>query len=345
MSAIYQQAKIAGQFLKYVLFAKSDFPAPLPLRLKMAFGGGFTVNEYYIFDLEHQDRREYLSELDWFRSRKINAGKAAILNDKEKFQAAIEKLAPCPAMLLVHRKGVYGDYSTGETLSGADAVLDLLRAHPDSILKPLAKGKGRGIRRIRFEEGTFLIDDAPHTPDELFGLLEKTGDFVLCAYIRQHDYAMTIYPDSVNTIRFLVIKDDTGTFVPAFALQRFGRRGSGAVDNASQGGLLAKIDIKTGELSELSSIRAVFRSDTHPDTGAQVKGVRVPGWSMIRDEMLKVSAAFDQLQFIAWDIAVTPNGYSVIEGNASTGVNVIQLWGGQRRQAFGRFLKEKGAIR
>lgn len=344
MNALLMRCKIAGQFFKYILFAKSDFPAPLLLRLRMAFGGGFTVNEYYIFDLQHCDKNEYLSELDWFRSRMINAGKAAVLNNKEAFQRVIENIAPCPQMLLVCSGGDVFDYRTKESLNN-QKILSVLQKEADCIIKPRSKGKGRGITRIRFTEGKFRLDDKACSPDEMLSCIRQSSNSVVCAYVKQHPYAEKIYPASVNTIRFLVARDGNNRMELLYAVQRFGRKGTGPADNASRGGYLARIDLPSGELSELRSIRELFASDVHPDTGVRVKGTVVPGWEMIRSEVLRISEHFEELRFIAWDIAVTPEGYSIIEGNASTGVNIIQLWGGQRHAPFGDFLRREGAIR
>ena len=48
---------------------------------------------------------------------------------------------------------------------------------------------------------------------------------------------------------------------------------------------------------------------------------------------------------IAWDVAVTSEGLFIIEANSSSGVNILQLWEGQRNKELGEFLKYHKIIR
>ena len=51
------------------------------------------------------------------------------------------------------------------------------------------------------------------------------------------------------------------------------------------------------------------------------------------------------LDIIAWDILPTAEGFTVIEANTSSGVNIIQLWGPQRYGRLGDFYREHGIIK
>ena len=61
--------------------------------------------------------------------------------------------------------------------------------------------------------------------------------------------------------------------------------------------------------------------------------------------MLELTNKLPYMYFIAWDIIITPNGISVIEANTSSGVNIIQLWGGQRYGELGDFYRHHRAIK
>ena len=54
---------------------------------------------------------------------------------------------------------------------------------------------------------------------------------------------------------------------------------------------------------------------------------------------------FPYLYFVAWDIVLTDNGPVVIEANTSSGVNIIQVFGGQRNKELGQFYKEHNIIK
>lgn len=58
--------------------------------------------------------------------------------------------------------------------------------------------------------------------------------------------------------------------------------------------------------------------------------------------MLDLAAKFPYMYFIAWDLVLTDRGICVIEANTSSGVNIIQLWGGQRHGELGDFYRYHG---
>ena len=63
----------------------------------------------------------------------------------------------------------------------------------------------------------------------------------------------------------------------------------------------------------------------------------IPGWSEIKLQILEVCKKLPYMDFIAWDLLMSDEGICVIEANSSSGVNIIQLWGGQRNGVLGDF--------
>ena len=134
-------------------------------------------------------------------------------------------------------------------------------------------------------------------------------------------------------------------FELAFAVQRIGAGWTGSVDNGSKGGLIANVNIATGELSEARTLHDLMVYNVHPDSGHPIKGVVIPNWESIKKGVLEVSSHFPYLDIIAWDILPTPDGFTVIEANTSSGVNIIQLWGPQRYGRLGQFYRDHGIIK
>ena len=97
--------KLYLQFFYYVLFNKGNFKLGLIKRLNMAFNGGFTANQFYIFNLRENDRREYLSEYDWFKSRLLNKPYDYILNDKFLFNEIARQYVAVPEIYAVKKDG------------------------------------------------------------------------------------------------------------------------------------------------------------------------------------------------------------------------------------------------
>ena len=163
--------------------------------------------------------------------------------------------------------------------------------------------------------------------------------------MEQHHYADELYDKTVNTIRLITMRDiESHEFKIFFAVQRMGRSNTIPVDNGSKGGLVSKIDLKTGVLSEGRSLHDLKQYDFHPDSGKQIKGIKIPYWEGIKKQILEVCKKVPYMDFIAWDLLITDKEVCVIEANTSSGVNILQLWGGQKKGELGEFFRNYGVI-
>ncbi|MGN0301574.1 MAG: sugar-transfer associated ATP-grasp domain-containing protein, partial [Anaerotardibacter sp.] len=127
---------------------------------------------------------------------------------------------------------------------------------------------------------------------------------------------------------------------------RIGTSSTIPVDNASMGGLVACINLETGELSEARSLHNLDVHEVHPDSGNPIKGVVVPEWERIKETALNLAKRFPYIVFVAWDILLGEDGKAyIIEANASSGVNIIQLWGPQKQGELGDFYRAHGVLK
>ena len=81
----------------------------------------------------------------------------------------------------------------------------------------------------------------------------------------------------------------------------------------------APIDLETGALGRLTGDKAAALSDwfdQHPVTGAQVTGRIVPCWPELAALALKAHRLVPERPIIGWDMAITPDGPSLLEGNS-----------------------------
>ena len=75
-----------------ILFAPNHFKLPLHTRLYCCIFGGYMVDQAALYDFKHNDKKQYLSEFDWYRSRRINDPYSEMLNNKVVFTQIIELL-------------------------------------------------------------------------------------------------------------------------------------------------------------------------------------------------------------------------------------------------------------
>ena len=335
--------KLAYLWLFRILFVKEHYKVPVWTKLRLNLQG-YLVDQYMSYDFKHCDRREYLSEFDWYRSRRINGDYSFILNNK---LVCADMLRPyaCVPETYAFKNGQVIFMDNGEPAE-EETLLAALRRSGMTIMKPIGFGKGKGVHLIRWEKDGFMMDQEPVTQQELLEFLRKSKDWFLSEYVYQAEYLNKIYDRTANTVRLITLREpENHRFKVFFAVQRLGTSGTFPVDNGSRGGLVSKIDLETGMLSEARSLHNLETHEFHPDSGSPIKGVCIPNWQKICEEVLKLSNKLPYLQFIAWDILITDDGFTVIEANTSSGVNIIQLWGGQRNGELGDFYRFHGIIK
>ncbi|MEO1368794.1 MAG: sugar-transfer associated ATP-grasp domain-containing protein, partial [Acidobacteriota bacterium] len=90
-------------------------------------------------------------------------------------------------------------------------------------------------------------------------------------------------------------------------------------DYGTSGNLLADIDLETGELRAVKgkdpSGFGLRELDRHPGTGVELTGLRLPHWPETRRLAEAAALKFMPLRTIGWDIGITPDGPSIVEGN------------------------------
>ena len=55
--------------------------------------------------------------------------------------------------------------------------------------------------------------------------------------------------------------------------------------------------------------------ETHPMTGIQLEGFQVPMFFEACELAKKASKVVPQVRYVGWDIAITPDGPALVEGN------------------------------
>ncbi|MBR3974834.1 MAG: hypothetical protein IKJ88_03125 [Clostridia bacterium] len=340
---LLEKLKLIYIWFTKILFAKDHFKVAPWTKLWLNLHG-YLVDQYMIYDFKHRGSKEYLAEFDWYRSRNINGDYSFILNNKIVCADMLKQYTNVPKTYVtkVGKVMVMSD----NTIATDEKILECIRENAIAIMKPINFGKGNGVNLITYENRKFFVNKQEKTDKELLDFLKSSKNWFLSEYICQGEYLNRIYYRTANTIRLITLRDpDTQEFKVFFAVQRIGTDKTFPVDNGSRGGLVSCIDLETGALSEAKTLHNLDVYDVHPNTGAQIKGAVIPNWLQIKNDVLALANKFPYLSFVAWDILVTNNGFYVIEANTSSGVNIIQLWGGQRNGELGRFYKAHNVIK
>lgn len=343
-----RRTKLAYLWITRILLAPSHFSQNPFRRLSLAVFGGYTMDQYAIYDFAHHRKQDYLSEFDWYRSRNINDPFSQMLNNKIVCTEVLRQYSYVPKLFAMKHRGhmVSLERDKSDGYLSKEEIRALVREQKTLFMKPLDSGKGKGVRRLDFSKNNYLIDGGIASVEDFDLFLDREDGWFLSEGVRQHPFLDAIYDKTTNTIRLITFRDpESGKYKVFFAVQRIGTSATIPVDNGSRGGLVSQINLETGELSEARSIQSLEVHERHPDSGALIKGAVIPNWDDIKEEMLELSRSIPFVNFVAWDILLTDRGVCVIEANASSGVNIIQLWGPQKNGELGDFYRFHKAIK
>jgi hypothetical protein len=198
------------------------------------------------------------------------------------------------------------------------------------VIKPLAGGGGTNIRFLRREDDRMLLNEQPLSEPALARLVGSMREDVVVAYVEQRPEIAALYPRTVNTLRLLTMWDqEAGEPFVAAAVLRIGRAECYPVDNWTQGALTARLELETGLLgpgvSHPGQGTALAWHVRHPETGAPIEGLALPGWSEIRRRMLQICRSVPFLLYVGWDLILTNDGFRVLEGNHYPDLNLMQV--------------------
>ena len=187
------------------------------------------------------------------------------------------------------------------------------------VMKPSEGAEGRGFVAAERKADGFIrpLNAEKPMPVDIFvnQLLNNPAGYLLQEYFTQHPELSELNPTSVNTIRMMVYRPTNQWPVCFGAFLRMGRQNS-LVDNVSNGGILGKIDIETGEVGEGCFFRpAPDTFDHHPDTGASITGKKLPFWNEAKELSSRALVSFPNIRFVGLDIAIGPDGPVIIELN------------------------------
>ncbi len=187
-----------------------------------------------------------------------------------------------------------------------DEVFSLCRNFSQLIGKPLEGSSGVGIQK-------YTENDWNEGPEAFLERLRKDGIGILEEIVVQHPKMASLCPTSVNTCRIATLLGDKQQGI----VYAFLRIGNGKVmDNVDCGGMASRINLETGKLQTVGADKQGNTFIKHPMTDTSIIGFQIPFWEEAKKMCMEAAMKVPQMRFIAWDVAITENGPTFIEGNS-----------------------------
>lgn len=268
------------------------------------YGAGYYDYAMYgFYDLTGKQRDTYLTRV---RNRKISD----LMNDPAFHDDFDDKLK---------FNETFRRFLRRETLNGETATprqMAEFAAGQEYIFAKINHGDcGRGVNKLYVKDY--------ESPAVMLDYIRRNQLVVLEQVLPQHPDMARLHPSSVNTMRILTDLVDGEVHV-AYISVKMGR-GDGYCDNSGQGGVLCRVDPETGKIISPATDDYFNVYDRHPDTGVEFVGYQLP---MVPEAIaLAKEAAHEipQVAHVGWDMAITPTGPAIIEGNDFPGTDLCQL--------------------
>jgi len=298
-----------------------------------AWRWGYTTKSYVMYDLGRNDPREYVSEfVQKVKTPRFNGTFNALINNKLSFSLLMDRCgAPHPHVFAVIQRGTIHLLEKMDSVPTSTWLQRQLDAERRLVIKPITGFKGRGFIVLSKTESAYLINGVEASFECIERLIATLDDCIISSFVHQAGYAEKLFPETTNTIRLLTYWDRSQNqpFIAA-AAHRIGTSRSFPVDNwkSGLGGMSSQIDIESGVMSPALNIAPdgkILRRDSHPETGSQIVGVRVPGWESFKEEVLGLARILKFIPDIAWDCVVTDDGFSILELNGASALFVFQV--------------------
>jgi len=291
-----------GNLVEFARQAQRVSKAPLPVIIvdmlwcSLKYDMGF--RDYAVWDirlLNAKERATWMTHPKSFRITRMHntpEGRAK-LEDKRRFARE------------------YADLLGRETIDLRDVddseLAAFLARHPKVLAKPV---EGHGGGNITLYEN---VTDAAAFRAEVTAAGQSTID----EFIVQHPAMSALYPDAVNTVRMITFLDKRGTVHLLAAVLRIGN--GDVIDNFASGGMFTMLDSDGVALypgvDKQSNVYA-----EHPVTRTPIVGFRVPMYDRVWSLTQELARRTPEAPYVGWDLAITPDGPVVIEGNHNSSV-------------------------
>ena len=160
--------------------------------------------------------------------------------------------------------------------------------------------------------------------DKIRKEIRKNRQLLLEEYIDQHEVISRIYPHCVNTLRIHTVNNGKEIHNFLDTLLRVGCNNAALDVNETTGcyRLMLNPDGTIAKSVYINSFGWIKKAVKHHNTGVSFEQIKVPYVMEAIDLAKEAAGYFPEVPYIGWDIAITPDGPVVVEGNAVSGAMI-----------------------
>ena len=195
-----------------------------------------------------------------------------------------------------------------------DEFIKFCKGKSSIFCKPKDSCSGKGIyKSIDIDDNTDLI--------ELHKFMIE-NDLFCEDNIVQHQEMSKLNASSINTIRITTLLNEDKSYC-MYALVRMGTNNS-KVDNVASGGIYTVLSEDGEIVNPCWSDKTISTYTKHPTTGFDLIGFKIPMFNEAVELCKKAAFVEPHIRYVGWDVAITPNGPILVEGNQLPGYDMCQ---------------------
>ncbi len=212
----------------------------------------------------------------------------------------------------------FADFLMRDTVNadaaGEEEFASFMQKHEAFLAKPKRGTCSKGIEMLHAKDfdSAKALKEYCHEKD--LNVLEEI--------LQQHEGFSKLHKESVNCLR--IVTDRVGDEVHvAYVTLKVGAGGSFS-DDGTLGGVMCRVDAESGKICTVATDESYHIHEKHPTTGVEFKGYQLPYVKESIEFAKKAAMVVPEIGHVGWDIAVTPEGPAMIEGNDYPGIGLSQ---------------------
>ena len=319
-----------------------------------AWRHGFLSYRIKQYGLTKENYQEFLSDYDYMWLNRMNNVYQVWVNDKTTFRYIMEPMKefiPSYYFSVFKKNGTVVFAPMQDLPQNIDrnigGLFALLRDQKILAFKPSAGTHGDGFYCLEYRDGRYWVNGEASSDRQIETLVQNQKSFyIVTSYIEMHPQLKAIYPKSVNSIRMMLINRHGYDPKIMQTYMRIGSSQTGYTDNVGYGGIAAMIDTETGRIYNSETIKdhVFYPCPTHPDTGVAINGIVVPHWDMICEKVKEICKLMPELEYLGFDVAVTEDGFNVMEINIHQDLHKVALHSDEIREYFQEWIRYKKCL-
>ena len=304
-----------------------------PEQMEFLFLRGFMRDKWILYRLQHEDCELYLSDVQAALLREANDIYAPVIEDR---------------MLMLHALSSYFTVPRVHALRGWKAneigLSAEWQAHTDRhpaapplevLIQPLRAGASGRSARVSLRDGQFsgfgMQGSLAQLSDIVRDWSEASGQSYLFSETLPQDAALgPLFPRGRSHLSILLtrdLKDWSPRIVAACAVIDSTSAAAAGSLRLSDSALSAPVSLSHGVLGPALGLvdGQMVAHRKHPDTGARIDGLRLPGWTAIHKTLERMMDECSYLRLAFLNISIQPDGTLALLGPADPDLSVLQV--------------------